>query len=50
MSSALSKIWENKDGCDENYICDTALYMMLMMSQDFYVIVDSGISAPVHGI
>ena len=49
MPNMLSTIWENIDGCDEHYICATALYLMSMLSQDFYVIIDRGISSPGHG-
>ena len=48
LTSALSKIWGNTDGCAEQYICVSALYLMSVMSQCYSVIVDSGISAPVH--
>ena len=47
--SALSTIWENTDGCAEQYICDTALYFMSVLSQRHSIIFDRGISAPGHG-
>ena len=50
MSNTLSTIWENTDGFDEHYRCATALYLMAMLSQAFSVILDCGISEPVHGI
>ena len=28
LTSTLSKIWENTDGCAEQYICASALYFM----------------------
>ena len=31
LTASLSKIWENTDGCDEQYICDSALYRMSVM-------------------
>ena len=49
MTSALSTIWENTDGCAEQYICDSALYLMSVLSQCHSVIFDQGISAPGHG-
>ena len=49
MSNTLSTIWENTYGCDDHYRCATALYLMSMLSQAFYVIVDRGISAPENG-
>ena len=49
MSNKLSKIWQNKDGCAKHYICATELYLISMLSQDFYVIIERGISAPGYG-
>ena len=48
LYSELSTLWENTDGCAENYRCDAALYLMSMLSQAFSVIIDRGISAPRH--
>ena len=48
MSATLSAIWVNKDGCTEYYRCDTILYLMPMLSNAFYFIIDRGISAPYH--
>ena len=48
MSNTLSTIWGNINGCDNNYICATSLYLISMLSQAFYVIIDRGISAPGH--
>ena len=36
------------DGCVEQYICASALYLMSVMLQYYSVIVVCGISAPVH--
>ena len=44
----LSTIWENTDGCAEQYICASALYLMSVMSQNYSIIIDCGISAPGH--
>ena len=49
MSAKLSTIWSNTDDCSEHYICATALYLISMLSQAFYVIIYRGISAPVCG-
>ena len=46
--SALSKIWENTDGCAEKYRCSTALYLISVLSQRHSIIFDRVISAPVH--
>ena len=47
--STLSTIWENTDGCVEQYRCATALYLMSFLSQFHSIIFDRGISAPGHG-
>ena len=49
FTSLLSTIWKNTDGCAEQYICTSLLYLMSVMLQFYSVIIDSGISAPVHG-
>ena len=45
--STLSTIWENTDGCAEQYRCDSALYLMSVIYQCNSIIIDQGISA--HG-
>ena len=47
--SALSTIWENNDGCTEQYRCSSALYLMSVMSQCYSVIIDRVICAPKRG-
>ena len=47
--SALSTIWKNTDGCAEQYICATSLYLMSVFPQRHSIIIDRGISAPGHG-
>ena len=49
LTTSLSTIWENTDGCAEQYRCASALYLMSVMSQTYSIIIDHGISAPVHG-
>ena len=44
MSDQLSTLRDNTDGCTEDYRCDTALYLLLMLLQDFYVIIDCDIT------
>ena len=46
MSSKLSTLWENTDGRAENYRCATSLFLLSILSQDFYLIIDHGVSAP----
>ena len=33
LSASLSTIWENTDGCAEQYICTSALYLVSVMYQ-----------------
>ena len=49
LTTSLSTTWENTDGCSEQYRCDSALYLMSVMSQTYSNIIDRGISAPGHG-
>ena len=49
LTTSLSTIWENTDGCAEQYRCASALYLMSVMSQTYSIIIDRGISAPGHG-
>ena len=43
-SYGISTIWENTYGFAEHYICSTSLYLLSVLSQDFYIIIDGGIS------
>ena len=49
LTTSLSKIWENTDGCAEQYRYASALYLMSVMSQTYSIITYRGISAPGHG-
>ena len=49
LTKSLSTIWENTDVCAEQYRCAFALYLMLVVSQCYSIIIDRGISAPGHG-
>ena len=49
LITSLITIWENTDGCDEQYRFASALYLLSVMSQCYSIIIDLGISAPGHG-
>ena len=49
MTTSLSKIWENTDGCAKLYICDSVPYLILVMSQCYSIIIYRVISVPGHG-
>ena len=48
LTSTLSTIWENTDGCAEQYRCYSAQHLMSVMLQFYSTIIDLGISAPGH--
>ena len=49
LTTSLSKIWGNNDGCAKQYRFASAMYLMSVMSQFYSIIIDLGISAPRHG-
>ena len=49
MTPKLCAIYGNDDGCAEQYIYASELYLMSVMSQCYSIIIDRGISAPGHG-
>ena len=49
LKISLITIWENTDGCAEQYRCASALYLMSVISQTYSLIIDRGISVPGHG-
>ena len=50
LTKSLSTIWENTNGCAEQYRCASVLYLMSVMPQTYSIIIDRGISAHGHGI
>ena len=48
LGSGISTIRENTHGCADNCKCDTALYSFSILTKFFNIIIDRGISAPVH--
>ena len=49
LMTKKSTIWENTDGCAEQYKCTTALYLLSILSHAYNIVIDSGVGAPVHG-
>ena len=41
-------IWENTDGCEYQYCCAAALYLLLMLSHAYNIITDIVIGVTVH--
>ena len=48
MFSDTSTIWENTDGCAEQYCSTTALYLLSMLAHTYNIIIDSGVGALGH--
>ena len=42
-------MWENIDGCEEQYRCVTALYLLSMLEHAHNIIIDCGSGSPGHG-
>ena len=40
---------ENTDGCVEQYIYVTTLYLISMLAYAYNIIIDGDVGAPVHG-
>ena len=49
LTSKLSAIQKNTNGCAEKYRCASAIYLMSVLSQCFSIVIYQGISAPGHG-
>ena len=49
ISDKLSTLWGNADSYTGYYIFATALFLLSMLSQNFNLIIDHGVSAPGHG-
>ena len=49
LTSTLSKICKNTDGCEDQYRCYSALYLMSVLYQCHLIIIDRGIRAHGHG-
>ena len=45
----MSTVWEETDGCTDQYMCDFAVYLMTVLSSSYGIIMDRTINVPVHG-
>ena len=43
-----STTWENTDGCADQYICPTGLYVLSMLYYAYNIVTDSGVGSPGH--
>ena len=48
LFDCIIKIWENTDGCTDQYCCATALYLLSMLAHAYNIIIDCGVGAPVN--
>ena len=44
----MSNIWENNDGCADQYCCATVLYFLSMLVHAYNIIIDHGVGALGH--
>ena len=45
----MSTVWEDTDGCAEQYRCDLAIYLLTVLSSSYDIIIDRAINVPGHG-
>ena len=48
LFSDISTIWENNDGCAEQYIHETELYLLSMLEQAYNIMINQGVGSPGH--
>eukprot|EP00957_Ditylum_brightwellii_P148177 11282311-Ditylum_brightwellii.AAC.1 len=44
-----TSLWEETDGCAKQYKCATAMYLLLLTSVRFNIVIDRAVGAPGHG-
>ena len=47
--SAMSAVWEDIGGCDNQYRCALDIYLMTLLSSSYGIIMDRVINSPDHG-
>ena len=47
--SSVSTVWEDTDGCANQYMCALDIYLMTVLSYSYGVIMDLANNAPGHG-
>ena len=45
----MSTVWEDTNGCAKQYKCALAIYLMIVLSSSYGIIMDHEINAPGHG-
>ena len=46
LVSGMSTVWEDTDGCDNQYMCALDIYLMTVLSYSYGIIMDRAINAP----
>ena len=49
LGAGVSTRWENMNGCSEHCRCDTALFLLSILSKSYDINIDYGISSPEYG-
>ena len=49
LVSSMSTVWEDIDGCENQYRCDLSIYLMTVLSSSYSIIMDLAMNAPCHG-
>ena len=44
----MSNVWENTDGCTNQYRCATVLYLLLVLAHAYNIIIYHGAGSPGH--
>ena len=49
LVSGISTVWEDTDGCVQQYMCDLSIYLMTVIPSSYGIIMDRAINIPGHG-
>ena len=44
----MSTVWEDTDGCSNQYSCALGIYLMAVLSSSYVIIMDSAVNTPGH--
>ena len=45
----MSTVWEYTDGCDKQYMCDLYIYLTILSSYSYGIIMHCAINSPGNG-
>ena len=49
MHKTISTIWDNRDGCGEQYRCTTVFYLLSVLYHAHNILIDSGVGSYGYG-